>query len=73
MVSFRKCDICGKPLEGPAAEQHVVENRPIDPAAGAVLQRETPRDLDSQDVCGDCLREYRKGIGRYPPSEEPPV
>jgi hypothetical protein len=64
MVNFRKCEICGRALEGPEGEQHVVENRRIDPAAGAALQRDVPRDLPPDSVCDDCLETYRRGIGR---------
>jgi hypothetical protein len=72
MVTFRKCDICGKALGGPEAEQHEVENRRFDAAAGAVLQRETPRDLSSEAVCDECLEAYRRQIGQRDPSESPP-
>jgi hypothetical protein len=64
MVNFRKCEICGRVLEGPEAEQQAVENRRFDPAAGAVLQREVPRDLPPDSVCDECLEAYRREIGR---------
>ena len=69
MVDFRKCEICGRPLEGPEGEQREVEHRRLDPAAEAVLQREIPRNLPEDAVCGACLRDYRRRIGR---GDEPP-
>jgi hypothetical protein len=64
MVNFRKCAICGRALEGPEAGQQVVEHRRFDPAMGAHLQREIPRDLPPESVCDECLEAYRRGIGR---------
>ncbi len=64
MVNFRKCAICGRALEGPEAEQQVVQHRRFDPAAGAVLQRDMPRDLPPESVCDQCLEAYRREIGR---------
>lgn len=71
-MDFRKCEICGRPLEGPEGEQYEVEHRRVDPAAGAALQREMPHDLPSEAVCDDCLRAYRREIGGPPPEESPP-
>jgi hypothetical protein len=71
MVSFRKCEICGRVLEGPEAEQQVVENRRFDAAAGAALQREVPRDLPSASVCGECLEAYRRETGKRVLRETP--
>ena len=67
VVSFRKCEICGRSLEGPASGQQEVEHRRIDPAAGAALQRQVPRDLPPEAVCEECLEAYRKLIGQPDP------
>ena len=71
MVDFRTCAICGGTLEGPGAEQRVVEHRRVAPAQGAVHQREVPRDLNEEEVCADCLRKYRREIGMSGPPDEP--
>lgn len=71
MISFRKCEVCGRALEGPEAEQQVVEHRRFDPAAEAVLQREIPRDLPPEAVCAECLEEYRLATGRIAPPDDP--
>jgi hypothetical protein len=71
MIEFRKCEICGRPLEGPEAEQVQVDKRRLDPAAGAVLQRELPRDLDPDAVCDECIEEYRRRTGQADPTEGP--
>ena len=69
MIDFRKCEICGRPLEGPEGDQREVEHRRLEPAAEAVLQREIPGDLPEGAVCEACLRDYRRRIGY---GEEPP-
>ena len=69
MVDFRKCEICGRPLEGPEGEQREVAHRRLDPAAEAERQRAIPRTLPEDAVCGACLRDYRRRIGR---GDEPP-
>jgi hypothetical protein len=71
VVSFRKCEICGRSLDGLEGEQHEVENRRVEPAENALLQREVPHDLPSEAVCDDCLAEYRRKTGS-PPAEERP-
>ena len=72
MVTFRKCEICGRALEGPEAEQQEVEHRRLEPAEGAVLQREVPHDLPSGSVCDECLSEYRRRTGtRDDPLDRP--
>jgi hypothetical protein len=71
MVNFRKCEICGRVLEGPEAEQQVVENRRFDAAAGAALQRQMPRDLPPGSVCDACLEAYRRETGNRPLTETP--
>jgi hypothetical protein len=72
VVNFRKCEICGGPLEGLEGEQHEVEHRRLEPAENAMLQREVPHDLPYEAVCDDCLAEYRRETGS-PPSEERPA
>jgi hypothetical protein len=66
MVTFRKCELCGRALEGPEAGQEVVEHRGLDPAQDALLQREIPGDLPADSVCDECLAEYRRRLGGKP-------
>jgi hypothetical protein len=63
VIDFRKCEICGRPLEGPEGELREVEHRRLDPAEDAVLQRDVPEDLPEGSVCDACLRDYRRRIG----------